>query len=84
MFHGHLGENFSVESNVLGLGESNELGVGRTVLPESIVQTNDPESAEGALLGATVTTGVFPSLNNSFFSLGEKFLAAPAEAFGFL
>ncbi len=84
MFHSHLRENLAVESDVLLLSKVDKLGVGHTVLTKRVVETDDPESAEGALLGATVTASVLASLNHGFFRLGEKFLAAPAEAFGFL
>lgn len=82
MFHSHFGEDFAVKRDILGLSESNELGVGHTVLAESIVEANNPESPEGTLLGPAVTASILASLNHGFFGLGEKLLTAPAEALG--
>lgn len=83
MFHSHLREYFAIEWDILGLGESNKLGIGHPVFPKGVVETDDPERAEGALLGTAITPSIFASLNYGFFGLGEEFLAAPAETFGF-
>lgn len=44
--HGHFGEDFAVEGDILGLHEGDELGVGHTVFTESVVEADDPEGAE--------------------------------------
>lgn len=82
MSHGHFGENFAIEGDILSLGESNELGIGHSVFAESVVQSDNPESTEGALLGPTITPSILASLNHGFFGLGEKLLTAPAVALG--
>ena len=56
--HGEVGENFTVETDVL-LGQlAHELGIGDTPETAGSVDTLDPEGAEIALLGPAVTIGV--------------------------
>ena len=56
--HGEVGENLTVETDIL-LGEfAHELGIGKAVLTGSCVDTLDPEGAEIALLGLAVTVRI--------------------------
>lgn len=80
----HFREDFTIEGNRLGLEEGDELRVARAVFSKGVVQTDDPEGAEGALLGATVTAGILTSLDDGFLGLREELFAAPAIAFGLL
>ena len=56
--HGEVGEDFAVETDVLLRKLTHELGIGDAVLTAGSVDTLDPQSAEVALLGFTVTVGV--------------------------
>ena len=56
--HGEVGENLTVETDIL-LGEfAHELGIGDTVLTGGCVDPLDPEGAESALLVPAVTIGI--------------------------
>jgi len=56
--HGEVGENLTVETDIL-LGEfAHELGIGDPVLTRGGVDPLDPKGAEVALLGLAVAIGV--------------------------
>lgn len=84
IFHCQLGEDFSIESDIFLLESRDEGPIGGSVLPESIIETDNPERAEGALLGSAVAAGILAGFDDGLFGLGKEFLAAPAIPFGFL
>ena len=60
--HGKVGENLTVETDIL-LGEfAHELGIGDPVLTRGGVDPLDPKGAEVALLGLAVAIGVGETL----------------------
>ncbi len=84
IFYRQFGEDFPIKQNILFLEEENETAIGGPIFSEGIVEIDDPERTERALLGSAITTSILPSLDNSFFSLGEKFLPPPTIPLGFL
>ena len=82
IFHGHLRKDFAIESDILGLLESDEFAVLDAGEAESGIQSRDPEAAEAALLGAAVAPGIGAGLDDRFLGLGEEVFASPAIAFG--
>lgn len=82
IFQSELRQHFAVESNILLTFKGNESSVGNTVQTERRIEAGNPQTAESALLGASVTAGVFASLDDGFLGLGKQILTTPAETFG--
>lgn len=81
MLHGKLGENFAVEFDMLFFFERDETCVRETVLAECVVEADDPETSEGALLGAAVAMRVLAGFEYGFFGGAVVGLPTPVEAF---
>ena len=66
VLNGHFREDFPIEGDRLGLQEGDELGIGRAVLPEGIVQADDPESADVTALRLAIAERIDAGLDEGF------------------
>ena len=70
--HGEVGENLTVETDIL-LGEfAHELGIGDPVLARGGVDPLNPKGAEVALLGLAVAIGVSQTFPHKCSSLRSR------------
>ena len=69
---GEVGKDLAIERDTGGLQAFDESAVANACVAASGVQTNDPKRAKLALLLATVTIGVLPSVLNGFFRVAEE------------
>ena len=82
--HGKVGENLTVETDIL-LGEfAHELGIGDPVLTRGGIDPLDPEGAEVALLGLAVAIGVSQTFLISVLRYGPDVLSGEEISAGSL
>ena len=84
MLYGEFGEDFAVEFDVVLFLDIDKSRIGESVLAEGVVEADDPEASERALLGSPVTIGVFSGFHDGFFGGAIICLAMPTEPFGHL
>ena len=58
VFHGHLREDFAVETNFFVDKNSYELAVFQPEFSDSGIQADDPKTASGSFFGSPVSDGV--------------------------
>ena len=82
LLYSEFGEHFAIELNALCLGSGDEATIGESEFAKRISETDNPKSAEGTLLVATVTAGILAGFDEGFFCGDEVRLTAPAETDG--
>src|SRR3989344_7726368 len=82
ILYSHLGEHLAVEGDVLLGREGDEIAIDHAMEAERIIEPDNPEAPEVALLGAAVAVGVLASLDDGLFGLAEQVLTAPTVTLG--
>ena len=77
-----IGEDLTVDLDPGALHAGDELGIGQAVLAGAGIDTLDPQTAEIALLGATVAIGVLQALFDLFQSNAVVVIGASPVALG--
>ena len=84
MLYGEFGEDFAVELDVVFLLDIDKSRIGESVLAEGVVEADDPEASERALLGSPVAIGVLAGFHDGFFGGAIICLAMPTKSLGHL
>src|ERR687893_2729980 len=79
---GQLGQNLAIDLDPSLAETVDKSGIGHVMHPDSGVEALDPESAEGALLVATVARRILHALLDRLLGDADGVLAAAVEAFG--
>ena len=79
--HGEVSENLTVDFDTVLVQSTHQLGIAHTFQTSSGVDTLNPQSAEGALLIATVAIGVGETLLPSVLGYGPNVLASSKITF---
>src|SRR5918998_4019506 len=79
---GQLGQDLAIDLDPSLAETVDKSGIGQAMHADRGVQALDPESAEGALLVATVASGILHALLDRLLGDADGILATAVEAFG--
>src|SRR4051812_43244701 len=78
---GQFGQELAIDLDPSLAETIDKSGIGQAMQADRSVETLDPESAESALLGATVASGILHALLDRLLGDADRVLAAAVEAF---
>lgn len=84
VFGCQLGQHLAVELDVFGFEQWDQSGVGQAIGPAAGVDSDLPEAAEVAFLGAAVLVRCPAGMGNRHLSQFNRGFATPTVAFGVL
>lgn len=83
LLYSEFRKHLSVKNHLFGLGGGDEAPIGESEFAKRVSESDNPKSAEGTLLVATVTAGILAGFDERFFRGDEVRLTTPAETDGF-